>query len=254
VHYYQFNIGDYSSHTKGLSLIEDLAYRRMIDEYYLSEQAFNGCSTDVARLIGLRDHIQEVEYILNRYFTKEGDLWVHGRIDSEIADYRQKQEKRSNAGKKSAEARQKPADVEHVLNGCSAGVELTNNHKPITNNQEPIVKDLVVTPSATPRKKASRLPDDWKPDKQYWESAQLIKPDMTQEWFIQVAHKFKDYWIAKAGKDATKTDWLATWRNWIRREAESGKGGIGTTGKKSYGEQRAELFDGLTDYAKATNF
>lgn len=112
-----------------------------------------------------------------------------------------------------------------------------------------------VTPQvATPKKTAKRLSEDWKPDKQYWEAAQLIKPDMTQEWFIQVAHKFKDYWIAKAGKDATKADWLATWRNWIRREAENAKGGSGTNNKKSYGEQRAELFEAVTDYNTATNF
>ncbi len=141
MHYYQFNIGDYSSHTKGLSPIEDLAYRRLIDEYYLSEQAFNGCSTDVARLIGLRDNLQEVEYVLGRYFTKDGDLWRHKRIDSDIQDYHQKQEKRSNAGKKSAEARQKQVDDQQVLNKCSTSDELTNNHKPITNNQEPLKKD-----------------------------------------------------------------------------------------------------------------
>jgi len=80
-----------------------------------------------------------------------------------------------------------------------------------------------VTPSAPPRKKASRLPEDWRPDREYLEAAKLIKPDLTQEWFIQVAHKFKDYWIAKAGKDATKADWLATWRNWVRREMENTK-------------------------------
>lgn len=28
--------------------------------------------------------------------------------------------------------------------------------------------------------------------------------------------KFRDHWVAKTGKDATKTDWLATWRNWCR--------------------------------------
>jgi len=111
-----------------------------------------------------------------------------------------------------------------------------------------------VTPSATPRKKAARLPDDWRPDREYWEAAKLIKPDLTQEWFVQVAHKFKDYWIAKAGKDATKADWLATWRNWVRREVDNGKSGTGTTGKKSYGEQRSELFDSVTDYERATDF
>ena len=120
--------------------------------------------------------------------------------------------------------------------------------------EENIVKDLVPQQAATPKKRATRLPDDWRPDREYWEAAQLIKTDLTQEWFVQVAHKFKDYWIAKSGKDATKADWLATWRNWIRREVENAKGGSGTTGKQSYGQQRSELFDAVTDYARATDF
>lgn len=30
--------------------------------------------------------------------------------------------------------------------------------------------------------------------------------------------RFLDYWSAKPGKDGRKTDWLATWRNWVRGE------------------------------------
>lgn len=48
---------------------------------------------------------------------------------------------------------------------------------------------------------------------------------------IELEHaKFLDYWHAKAGRDGIKTDWPATWRNWIRnarppaRTASSGKG------------------------------
>lgn len=36
---------------------------------------------------------------------------------------------------------------------------------------------------------------------------------------------FRDYWIAKSGKDATKTDWLATWRNWLRNSCKYGSSG-----------------------------
>lgn len=32
------------------------------------------------------------------------------------------------------------------------------------------------------------------------------------------AEKFRDHWVAKTGKDATKADWLATWRNWCRSD------------------------------------
>jgi hypothetical protein len=38
---------------------------------------------------------------------------------------------------------------------------------------------------------------------------------------METFHKFRDYWIAKAGAGARKTDWLATWRNWCRREDET---------------------------------
>ena len=38
MHYYSFNIGDYASHTRHLTAIEDLAYRRLLDLYYLHEQ------------------------------------------------------------------------------------------------------------------------------------------------------------------------------------------------------------------------
>ena len=65
MHYYQFNIGDYASHTSRLSLMEDLAYRRLLDLYYLNEQPFNECLTDVAREIGMPEHKDEITYILN---------------------------------------------------------------------------------------------------------------------------------------------------------------------------------------------
>ena len=29
---------------------------------------------------------------------------------------------------------------------------------------------------------------------------------------------FRDFWHAKAGKDAAKIDWDATWRGWCRRQ------------------------------------
>jgi hypothetical protein len=47
-------------------------------------------------------------------------------------------------------------------------------------------------------------------------------PLITQAGFsdveaLQELETFRDYWCAKSGKDATKLDWQATWRNWLRR-------------------------------------
>lgn len=33
-----------------------------------------------------------------------------------------------------------------------------------------------------------------------------------------VTAEFIDHWRGKSGKEATKVDWIATWRNWVRRE------------------------------------
>lgn len=33
---------------------------------------------------------------------------------------------------------------------------------------------------------------------------------------------FRDYWVGKTGQGATKRDWLATWRNWLRRAVQHG--------------------------------
>ena len=43
------------------------------------------------------------------------------------------------------------------------------------------------------------------------------RPDLSAEDVRREAECFADYWHAKAGADARKADWLATWRNWVRR-------------------------------------
>jgi hypothetical protein len=35
-----------------------------------------------------------------------------------------------------------------------------------------------------------------------------------------VGEQFRDYWSAKAGSGATKLDWQATWRNWVRNQKQ----------------------------------
>lgn len=68
-----------------------------------------------------------------------------------------------------------------------------------------------------PRKRGSRLPADWLPDDDVIQQMSSEHPAVN----LKAEHaKFVDYWTAKSGKDATKTDWNATWRNWIRRSAE----------------------------------
>lgn len=70
------------------------------------------------------------------------------------------------------------------------------------------------TPSSTDTKRARRLPIDWALPMAWGEWA---KGEGFPEQVIRLeAEKFRDFWCSKSGKDATKLDWEATWRNWMR--------------------------------------
>lgn len=72
--------------------------------------------------------------------------------------------------------------------------------------------------------RGARLPDDWKLPKAWGEWALTEFTAWTPEIVRLEAEKFADHWRAKAGKDACKTDWQATWRNWCRSDiAQRGK-------------------------------
>lgn len=126
MHYYQFNIGDYASHTRHLSPIEDIAYRRLLDTYYLNERPLNSGVAVVARQIGLKDYEAEVHQVLQEFFTLTEDGWINSRADKEISHFKGKIEQASKAGKASADRRS---------NARSTDVQPTNNQEPITNNQ-----------------------------------------------------------------------------------------------------------------------
>lgn len=66
--------------------------------------------------------------------------------------------------------------------------------------------------------KATRLKAEWTlpPPWRDWASAEY--PHWTPATIEAIAAGFRDHWIAKPGKDGTKLDWEATWRNWCRSD------------------------------------
>jgi len=130
MNYYPFHIGDYISHTSHLSDEEDLAYRRMIDLYYQSEQPF----TDVyfvARRI--KSTPQIVTDLLSDFFVKTEDGWRNKRADEEIEKYHAKAESARNANKAKLA---KKSQLKTVLKS-EPKQDATNNQEPITNNHKP---------------------------------------------------------------------------------------------------------------------
>ena len=128
MHFYSFNIGDYISHTKHLSDLEDLAYRRLLDLYYLHERTLNEDVSLVARKINMKDNVPEVKIVLEEFFILEvGKGWTNPRADIEIEKYQSKVQSAIRAGKASALARS---------NASSTTVQPNNKQETINNKQE----------------------------------------------------------------------------------------------------------------------
>ena len=144
MHYYQFNIGDYASHTRHLDLDEDLAYRRLLDMYYLHERPLNVDSAVVAKQIGMREKVQVVQDVLNEFFQLGEEGWVNDRADKEIKHFHSKIQQASRAGKASAERRS---------SARSTDVQPTNKQETINKNQFTVSKDTVRPPTGEPEEK-----------------------------------------------------------------------------------------------------
>ena len=196
MHYFNFNIGDYASHTRHLSLLEDLAYRRLIDAYYLAEKPFTGSPADIAKDIGMTSQIEEVYYVLSKFFEQDEHGWFNKRCDEEIAKYHEKQEQAVRAGKASAKAR---------LSKRSTTVQLTNN-------QEPINSIGVAKATKGARFSLDVIPEEW---------VLFCRKERSDLNPTVVFEGFKDYWVSVAGAKGVKADWFATWRNWIRNQKSS---------------------------------
>lgn len=195
--YYQFNIGDYQSHTSHLSEMEDLAYRRLLDWYYLHECPIPLDEAEVSRQIRMRSHTESIAIVLREYFERTNDGWIHHRANKEIA----KADDKSVKASASAKARWSKNDA-NALQTQSEG-NATHNILPITQDTKHIKEN----------KRGSRLPQDFFFPKEWCDFIAEQRPELNaQKTFDQ----FKDYWIAQAGQKGVKLDWFATWRNWVR--------------------------------------
>ena len=130
MYYYQFNIGDYQSHTSHLSETEDLVYRRLLDWYYLHEIPIPLDEAEVSRQIRMRSHTESIAIVLQEYFERTYDGWIHHRANKEIAKAGDKSEK----AKASANARWGKKDANALPTQSESNA--THNTLPITQDTE----------------------------------------------------------------------------------------------------------------------
>jgi len=129
MHYYQFSIGDYRSATAHLTNEEDLAYRRLLDMYYDTEQKIPLDTQWVARRLRVDAHV--VRDVLNDMFVQHEDGWFHARCADVIEQYHAMAEKnRANGRLGGRKKNPMGSDSQPIAKATINQEPITINHKP----------------------------------------------------------------------------------------------------------------------------
>ena len=232
MHYFKLNIGDYHKKAGRLTMIEHGAYTLLLHACYdrerfpTEDEAIDWCW---ARSV---EEVTAVKFVLSKFFELVDGRYVQTRIQEEIDSYHKKAET-NRAVALDREARRRTNRAPVVDKTSPLRDESPPNHKPLTTNQEPPTS---VKPRASRLATNWVLPDDWAA----W--AKEARPDLNIQ---DVADRFKDFWVAKAGKDGAKLDWLATWRNWVRNSKSVGSSAARPSTHSGFG--KVDYREGIND-------
>ena len=133
MHYFQFHIGDYRAATAHLSNDEDLAYRRLLDMYYDTENQIPLDTQWVAKR--LRMDCDVVKAVLQDMFKLTETGWHHGRCETVIEQYHAMAEKNRVNGRLGGRKKNPVATDSQPI------AKATINNEPITNNHIKESKD-----------------------------------------------------------------------------------------------------------------
>ena len=211
MNYYAFHIGDYKSHTSHLSLIEDLAYRRMLDVYYLTESPLPDVKK-IARAICMRENIEDIQTVLDEFFIDTEEGFIHERCEREIKAMNDK----SGKAKLSALKRWSKSDNANAMpESCERNANASNNHANASKNDANAMRDgcegNAPNPNpnisnknnasdvfkkqdeshlyVAPTRRTYSLFDEWKPEPELWKetlkrSAHLVKPEQFTKYTL----------------------------------------------------------------------
>lgn len=141
MNYYAHHIGDYRSATAHLSNEEDLTYRRLIDMYYDTMLPIPLDTQWVCRR--LRVDALVLQIVLADFFIEQDDGWHNTRCEKAIEAYKENAIKNEKNGKKGGrpKTQNNPVGSQVVTENNPVVTQLKGNQEPITNNQEPVLKN-----------------------------------------------------------------------------------------------------------------
>ena len=112
-------------------MLEDGAYRRLMDTIYLREGPLPADREQVHRLVKAFTKAEKtaVDSILAEFFVLTDAGYTNARCDEELAETREKSERARQSGLASGRSRKRSTTVERQAN------ERSTSHKPVTSNQ-----------------------------------------------------------------------------------------------------------------------
>jgi uncharacterized protein YdaU (DUF1376 family) len=230
--YYQFNIGDYQSHTGHLSEMEDLAYRRLLDWCYLHERPLPGDLDEIARLIRMRSHSDCIATVLREFFQRIEDGWVSVRVMDEIGKVNEK------SIKASASAKARWAEKPSKINGSEVDANAMRTHsernatqdtRPKTQDTKPNKNKAVVT--AAPEGVSLEVWDSFLQQRKA--SRAVVTPTVVKK-IAQEAQK-AGWTLENALAECAARGWRGFKADWVAEKQQ-----------KNVGERNRDTMQGLT--------
>lgn len=236
-------IGDYLADTAHLTTDQHGAYLLLLMAYWRNGGPLRDDDAEFAAITRQSaSNWKKMRPTLQRFFSVVDRVWISARCEKELAEAsRRKQEQKARTEKARA-AKQAVARkyVTEVVTGSVTGVvtsavtgSTSPSPSPSPSNYQ-VRKEQEDAPQAVPpdgdpdipaildrRPKAvrgTRLPDDWEPDRALFDFA--AERGMTEAEAAESLGRFKNYWLAKTGAQATKLRWDLTAKNWISTDAE----------------------------------
>lgn len=211
-------IGSIQKKTSHLSLMEMGAYDRLLDSYYANEAPLPGDVDRCCRIAGAstKDERKAVAAVLAEFFKLTDGGYMNERAAEELAEAKPKIEAAKANGKKGGRPKgaknKNPTETQWVPENNPGETQSESS------TSTDISTSLRSVESASRLPKPFALPDEWAT----WAKAK--RPDLDP---VNVGERFADFWHAVPGAKGKKTDWPATWRNWVRNEHAPRKAAAG---------------------------
>lgn len=211
--FFQFYPSDWLAGTRGLTASETGVYITLVAMMYEAEGPIPNDAKRLARLCGSTPAAlkKAIDGLIDAgKITEDERGFSNRRVEIEIekrAEKRAAASASANVRWKKTEQKQQPKNANASDTQCERNA-----------NQKPEPEKKKEEPNGSSKNRGSRLTAEWRLPKAWGEWA--VAEGLSEVCARREADKFRDYWSGIPGSKGVKLDWLATWRNWVRKAIE----------------------------------